>query len=284
LSELPANAVRTSGAAAFFHDYCAAQTFAPRVSSILVPVELTRAGEALIGHAAHVANGFGARLVGVSASWVCLTEGVEQEAADRVARAARGRFARLSREVNAVCAWNDGNGPLTAALGAWAWAADLVIVSRKRTIGWPLWRLELEEVVARTRCPLLIRDGSVAWSPQDSVVVLWENTAAGRRALTAALPFLARASSVTLLAPPWRQSAEQERALADAQRGLLSRGISLHVVRRDRGPPAEVILDHIKRLDPGLVTMAAWSKTVLFPPRNPIPSIFAGLTGNVLLG
>ncbi len=232
---------------------------APRINSILLPIALTRLGDALVQDAVKVANLFGARLIGVagSAGRGPPAEGAESEAAALLARASAARFAALSRPVNARCQWVEGEGPLPSILSDWAWSADLVMLARPRTALPSAWRAQVRDLLHRARRPILVRAAKKGCSVLDHIVLIWNETAAAEAATHAALPFLGKATTVTLLAPPWRRHRPaREAALDRVRRGLRSRNIIVDVARRDHRSGAAGLSTHLADLDPDLVVAA----------------------------
>ena len=245
----------------------------PRFSSILVHAGLTRECAATIKDAAQIANTFGARLVGVSTSSATVElaylRAVEQDAAQRLLEAAGERFARLSSTVHAGFLWKAGEGSRADALAAFGWAADLIILSRQSTDDWDSWRGQLQALVRRVAGPVLVRPQARARVGLEHIVIVWDETRACHRAVNAALPFLGRAASVTLLAPPWRRRRQrQEAALEAVRRGLLTREVLVRLVRLDSGCQHDAVFESVQALEPDLVVMAAWPHGAPWALRN----------------
>lgn len=231
----------------------------PRVSSILLPVERGRPSDVLVADAVWIANRFGARLIGLGHSVAAglPANAFEHEAEHVSARAAAASFKLSTQLVNASCEWVEERGSLTAALGAWAWAADLVMLLTTACDRASAWRDEVRDVLDRTGLPVLVWSLDSGCARLDHVVVIWDETAASQNAARAALPFLGKASTVTLLAPPWRQRlAVREQSLDTLRRGLLSRNIRVHVARLDHHCRRAASAAQVHGLDPDLVVAA----------------------------
>ena len=228
---------------------------APRPGAILIHASTSRACIALTDAAVEVANLFGARLVAVSApvermaGWGVTA--AEQAAQHRLLEAAGEAFEARARPVRAGMAWRRAEGPPHAALAAHAWAADLVMLDGASGDMADVDAAAIGGLARAAARPLLL-----ALPPRAGgyrrVAVLWDGSAACRRAVAGALPFIARAEVLVLL-----DGGPGAGALGE---GLALRGAAVRVERRTRDRSAVGSARQLREAAPDLIVhgIGAW--------------------------
>ena len=196
---------------------------ASRPSTVLVHVRASRDGEALVRQAADVANLFGAKLIGVSTPPIhapARMSSVEEDATELVLENAGRCFETWTSSVRAGACWTAADGPPAAALARLAWAADLIMVGDGSVAS-------LKSLIVRGGRPVLLRPEQATSATFERILVRWDGSAACRRAISSALPFLARADRVDIAPVRDEAAPSVRRALRDLEEGLALRGIEV---------------------------------------------------------
>jgi hypothetical protein len=254
----------------------------------LVHAGLSGRSDRRVVAAAELANTFGARLIGVSTPaarpLMSGSSGIENEAIERLLETAGDRFVTLSATVRGGFHWERVNASPVEALSSLGWAADLIVVDQAQPDLGHAWTAEIDELLAGSGRPVLIRAEDRPLRTFERIIVVWDESAACRRAAFAALPFLGRAEGITLLAPPWRRRCErEEQQLEDARRGLLTRGLPVVVTRLQEWGAPHVLIPHLQAADADLVVMGAVQEHVPWRGRGLASTIAAHLRGPVLV-
>ncbi len=260
----------------------------PRLASVLVHAGLSNRSDRRVLAAAELANTFGAKLIGVSTPTIrpliSTRSGIENEATERLVAAAGDRFVTLSASVRGGCHWERVNDSPAAALSALAWAADVILVDHAQPDLGHAWIAEVDELLADSGRPVLINTEDRPLSAFERIIVVWDESAACRRATLAALPFLGRAEGITLLAPPWRRGRQrEEQQLEDARRGLLMRGLPMVVARLQEWSAPHVLVPHLQAADADLVVMGAVQEHGPWRGRETASAVALHLRGPVLV-
>jgi len=178
-------------------------------ASVMVYVDPEQQEEGQIAVAEGVASGFGASILGVSAiatEPLIVAEGViiqETTAEDleriRAALSAKEAwFRRIVRLPSEKVEWRSAIGFPTEFLAEQARAADLVVVKRKQLrTNYPRY-LDSAGAMLRMGRPTLSVPEGVTQLAGDRIVVGWKDTREARLAVREALPFLTRASKITI--------------------------------------------------------------------------------------
>jgi nucleotide-binding universal stress UspA family protein len=206
--------------------------------SLLVFLEADREQANIVHVAADVADRFGSSVTGLSAlgirppfvaEGVVIDVGGEEEVEKMEASLAvrEAWFARLSKDRKQDAEWRSGLESPTARLVREAASADLIVASPEREIGDRYRRPDVAEAILRAGRPFLVVPDSVGALNADRIVVGWKNTREARRAVADALPFLARASEVTIVEVCERQDFEEAFSEVEA----LGRYLSKHKVK-----------------------------------------------------
>lgn len=179
--------------------------------SVMVAVDLGEPARARVRLAAHVADDFQARLIGIAAArpayegapvgptpggGYCIAS--DQEAVLNDLRLAHGTFTEAVGG-RSRAEWRSTLDFPAAFLGAQSAAGDLLVVGRGDD-GSPLMSVDPGDALMRLGMPVLIVPPRVDHLEARRVAVAWKNTREARRALRDALPFLKRASGVVLIA------------------------------------------------------------------------------------
>jgi len=193
-------------------------------ATMMVRLQLADDNTALLSVAIGLAKRFEARLIGVA---VCrpmqIVYGDGYVMGDLI-RADQEQIQGLQAEWRGTEIFAGIPGYLAEA----ARAADLVIIGHDRGASLldPARRVENSDLVMQAGRPVLVVPHDVAALKLDHALVGWTDTRETRRAVRDALPFLARAGQVTLVAvvPPVELDAATKR-LADVQAWLQGHGI-----------------------------------------------------------
>ena len=229
----------------------------PRYGAVLVPAGLGSESESLVQDAVHVANAFGARLLGVSTPMTEVTplSPVEAYTLKLLLEAAGEHFRHATSQVYAGSLWRRILLKPGPALISLSWAADLLLSDYSASTAGGMSLRELRSVMARTRRPILVRTcpgRRLAW---ERVLILWDQSAACRRSIEAAMPLLVRSQEIVVLqATP--QHLIREDALCDLERGLGCRKLQVRVEGRKTRLKGSAIEDLLKGLDPDLLVLS----------------------------
>lgn len=220
------------------------------LASVMVYVDSQQQDEGQIAVAEGVANSFGAALLGVSAIATeppFVAEGViiEQTTADDLERmratlsAKEAWFRRIVRLPSEKVEWRWAIGFPTEFLVEQSRAADLVVVRRSQPKAKSTHYLDAAGAMLRLGRPILaVPDGVTALSG-DRIVVGWKDAREARLAVRDALPFLTRASQVTIaeICTSSEQDSARDR-VRDVARYLQRHGVNCqHEVRVHTAEP-----------------------------------------------
>lgn len=189
------------------------------LEALLVYVEADREQRNLVYVAADVAARYGSTIAGLSAlgirppfvaDGVVIDVGGEAEIEQmKLLLATRGAwFRRVARERDHAVEWRSGIEAPTGRLIRETAGADLIVASSTREVGDIYRRPDVAEALLRAGRPFLVVPDNVGALSGDRIVVGWKNTREARRAVADALPFLVRASAVTIVEICEREEAE----------------------------------------------------------------------------
>jgi nucleotide-binding universal stress UspA family protein len=108
-------------------------------------------------------------------------------------------FRRVARECGQAVEWRQGVESPTARLVRECAAADLVVVASPHATVDLYRRPDVAEAMLRAGRPFLVVPEGVKALKAERIVVGWKDTREARRAVADALPFLVRASAVTIV-------------------------------------------------------------------------------------
>jgi nucleotide-binding universal stress UspA family protein len=211
--------------------------------TVLVHLDNTKGSTARLRFAASLAREFDAMLVGITAALPHMpveiyesamgTAVVDPDYIDYDRRRLEGEFAktadafkRETEKAGLETAWRASFEPTSDAIVRAAVAADIVVVGRGD--GAPIANMQTAapgEIVLRTGRPVLIApEGQEACRPT-SIVVAWKDSSESQRAIADAIPFMKRASQVTVVAVREHKD-DNTPGLDDALGFLLRHGIA----------------------------------------------------------
>lgn len=258
--------------------------------SLLVYIEADREQTNIVNVTTEIAGRYGSAITGLSAlgirppfvaDGVVIDVGGEAEIEQmKLLLATRETwFRRLARERGRDVEWRTGLEPPTARLIREAAAADLIIVSSTHATGDLYRRPDLGEALLGAGRPFLVVPDSVETLRADRIVLGWKNTREARRALADAMPFLSRASEVTIVEICERE--EGEAALSEVEevrRYLEKHGVkSLHeFISRPAGPAGRQLVALAHQTNADLIVTGAYGHTRLGE------WIFGGVTRDLL--
>ena len=262
------------------------------LESLIVYLEADREQTNLVRLAADIAARYGSTITGLSAlgirppfiaDGVVVDVGGEAEIEQmKLSLAAREAwFRRLAKEKGQTVEWRSGLEPPTQRLIHDAACADLVIMSAVREIGDAYRRPDIGEVILGAGRPILVVPDTVDALKADRIVLGWKDTREARRVLLDAMPFLARASEVTIV--EICEHADREAALAEAadvRRYLDKHRIkcSYEFIARPTGPVGQQLVAIAHQIKADLIVSGAYGHTRLGE------WIFGGATHELLSG
>lgn len=220
------------------------------LASVMVYVDPEQQDEGQIAVAETVASRFEAALMGVSAIAIdppFVAEGViiEQTTEQDVERIRatlsdkEAWFRRVVRLPSEKVEWRWTIGFPTAFLVEQSRAADLVVVKRSKPRPSYAHHLDAAEAMLRVGRPVLSVPDGVTRLAGDRIVLGWKDSREARLAVRDALPFLTRASQVTIaeICTSSEQDAARDR-VRDVARYLQRHGVSCqHEVRVHTAEP-----------------------------------------------
>lgn len=180
------------------------------LANVMVYVDPRQQDEGQIRVAEKIADRFHASIIGVSASAIdppIVTDGVviERTTEDDIKRmradlAAKGEwFRKIAGAQRCDVQWRWALDSPTTFLAEQARIADLVVFKRRKIQPDRFHDLDSAEAVIRMGRPTLSVPEGVTELSADRIVVGWKDTREARLAVREALPFLARASRVTVV-------------------------------------------------------------------------------------
>lgn len=178
-------------------------------ASIMVYVDPEQQEEGQIAIAEGIAGEFGASILGISAVAIeppFVAEGViiEQTTAEDLERiraalsAKEAWFRKIVRLPREKVEWRSAIAFPTEFLVEQARAADLIVVKRKQLKAYHPRYLDSAGAMLRMGRPTLLVPDGVTQLAGDRIVIGWKDTREARLAVREALPFLTRASRVTI--------------------------------------------------------------------------------------
>ena len=174
------------------------------------------------------------------------------------------------------CAWTEAVGRPDATVARRGRLADLIVVCRGGEETATTATETLEAALLESGRPLLVAAASSASSLGARIAIAWNGGAEAARAVAAALPLLASADSVTVIAVG---DAAPREADARMLAGYLARhGITVQINSVESGgaPIGETLLAEAERADADLMVMGAYTHSRLRE------LIFGGVTREIL--
>jgi len=187
---------------------------------------------------------------------------------------------RLDHDGPVTAAWREGDGNVCDQAIQRGYYHDMVVLGRPSGSG-DLSKGDAADILVNCGRPVLLAPAAALSNPLSTVVIGWKESAPAAKAVAAALPLLAEASTVHILGVAER-SCDAGPVLVAVERlaaYLRSHGLapqSGHVVSDDRDP-AEVLLEAAsERLHGGLLVMGAYAHS------RAREFVFGGFTRHVL--
>ncbi len=184
-------------------------------ATVLVHAQADAGGEARVRLAADLAKRFEAMLIGVSARAILapstpahsgllvaeLMERQEREIAQELATAERS-FRSIAQTGGEKFEWASELDSPARVLARQSRAADIVVVGRNpHSVVSDTYRsADPGDLLMRVGCPLLIVPPGLDHLDASNVLIAWKDTREAHRAVSDSLPFLKKASSVSVLA------------------------------------------------------------------------------------
>lgn len=176
-------------------------------------------------------------------------------------------------------AWQVEAGDAPQSLAAHGRIADLTVLGRARDEEKPGLYL-LETVLLQTGRPLLIASETVRKSVGRHIAIAWKDSAEAARAVAAALPLLARAETVTVLAVQESSDTSSDSNSGERLRRALrwhNPATALRIVPRTNDDPVEALLSVVEANGTDLLVMGGYSHSRMRE------AMFGGFTRRVLL-
>jgi nucleotide-binding universal stress UspA family protein len=260
------------------------------LESLLVYVEADREQANLVHTAADIASRYGSAITGLSAlsirppfvaNGVVIDVGGEAEIEQiKMLLATRETWFRsIAEETGKAVEWRSAVESPTSRLIRHAAGADLIMMSPAREMADIYRRPDIGEVILRAGRPILMVPDRVGGLKADRIVVGWKNTREARRALADAMPFLARASQVTIVETCERDEREAALAEVDDVRRYLDKhhvGSTYEFIVRPDGHMGEQLMALAHQTNAELIVTGAYGHTRLGE------WIFGGVTRELL--
>jgi nucleotide-binding universal stress UspA family protein len=228
--------------------------------TVMVSLALDRSNDACLAVAGDVAERFGARVIGIAASYLraplYFVEGsYAQKLLDDEAAAIGRRLSELEMEFRASVEkraksveWRSAQSLPGPYVLQQVRAADvLVIGARGESIVDPCAAADPNDLAMQAGRPLIVVPPNIQWLDVRSVLVAWKDVSEARRAVFDALPILAAAKEVTIAEIPERDADRSDAQLhvADVASWLLGHGIVANAVVPDSAGEVTEQLDRI---------------------------------------
>jgi len=245
--------------------------------SILVHAGATDSSDARIKLAVQVAAMFSSKVIGVAAegffpimtTGFAASDGMMIEAVrERIAAdlpLAEQRFRALTAGLAGGVEWLTGYDYPAVEMARHARGADLVVAARPPHGSNPAFAAPVADVVLEAGVPVLVAANADVPLKGDQVLVAWKNTREARRVLADALPFLMRASKVTVLVVSSESEEAEQAGLREVAARLARHGVDVDtlVAPQGRGAVAETIERTASRLQADLIVMGAYGHSRL---------------------
>lgn len=159
--------------------------------------------------------------------------------------------------------WEVTKGIASEVVATRGAAYDMVIVGRPPPDRTSVAELAAEAALFRTGRPVLIAPPSTPTTMGEAVVIGWNRSASSARAISAALPFLTIARSVTIVSV--KTGAKVGPSLEEIAKYLSWHDVQAEVVELepDHRLVGEVLLEEAERVNADLVVMGAYSHSRL---------------------
>jgi len=198
------------------------------IGTLMVHIDDTRSAAARVDAACNLAERFDATLIGIAA---CASEAslldpltvgamvgeyslLQRDTAETGLRSAERLFRNAADRSAARMEWCSAMTYPAGFIAEQSRRADLIVLGRRGASA-PNNSVEPGDVLIRAGRPILLLPPDTQAPTGKNIVVAWKDTRESRRSVTDALPFLRRASRVSILTMPspesesrWRRGAE----------------------------------------------------------------------------
>jgi nucleotide-binding universal stress UspA family protein len=213
--------------------------------TVMVGLALDQPNDACLRVAGDVAERFGARIIGVAASDLkppmYFADGdFAQTLLDKEAAAIERRLSELEAEFRGSVEkrateveWRSARSLPVPYLLQQARAADILVIgARTETLVDPCAAPDPSDLVMQAGRPLIVVPPAVEWLDLRSILIAWKDGAEARRAVFDALPMLAAAEEVTIVAIPEKDGSHAEvlSHVGDVAAWLRGHGITARTV------------------------------------------------------
>jgi len=163
----------------------------------------------------------------------------------------------------AAASWDTVSGAVSEVVASRGAAYDLVVVGRPIADRTTVGELAAESALFRTGRPVLIAPPEPPATIGDAVVIGWNRSAGAARALSAAIPFLERSRSVTIVSVT--TGAKQGPPAQQMAKYLTWHDVQAEVVEipPDHRLVGEVLLEEAEKINADLLVMGAYSHSRL---------------------
>ena len=169
-------------------------------------------------------------------------------------------FREQTEKAGLEATWRAEFAPTSDSLVRAAVAADLVVIGQGREPALPDMQTAVAgEVALRTGRPVLVVPDGLSTAKLGNILVAWKNSGEAQRAIADAIPFMKRASRVTIVSVQ-SDKAEGDGRAADALGFLVRHGIAAksEVIDAKGGNPGTVILDHARSTKADIIVSGAY--------------------------
>jgi nucleotide-binding universal stress UspA family protein len=228
--------------------------------TVMVSLALDQSNDACLAVAGDLAERFGGRVIGIAASDVkaplyFADGGYAQKFLDEEATAVRSRLSELEAQFRTAVGkraksveWRSVQALPVPYVVQQARAADILVVgSRSEAIVDSCAAADPSALLMQAGRPIIVVPPAVEWLDFRSVLVAWKDVREARRAVSDALPILARARDVTIAEIPERGTHRTDALLhvADVAAWLLFHGIVASTVVPESAAGVTEQLDRI---------------------------------------
>ena len=209
--------------------------------SLLVYLELEQGSEPALRVARELADRFKSKVIGVTAGLppapihadgmiASSVLEVDYEQLNQAIGRCEARFRSALADLGSSLQWRSAAENPADFLAAEARSADLLVVGRSENYSalGPQQQLEIGDAVMKAGRPVLVVPPRRTSLALDRVLVAWRDTAESRKAVSAALPLLRKATELTIIEIV---SDEGERDAATARVADVANWLSRHTIR-----------------------------------------------------
>ena len=184
------------------------------------------------------------------------------KAVEQRAQKARAAYDRIAGRAGGTISWRQEMGPEPVVLAAAGRLADLTVLSRPDKSMDGQMAASLDAALFDTGRPVLVAAPALPASFAKRVAVAWNGSAEASRVVSAVLPYLGKAESVTVLTAP----GTDKRAPAEALLGYLElHGVkaSVHGFELHHQSIGHGLLEQAQKINADLLAMGAYGHSRL---------------------